>query len=66
MLFCAFEKERERERERELNLQHLVNVAGTKDLMNDGKFVRILGGEIGSKDAIFGTPSPKQFAGRAR
>lgn len=42
----------------ESDLQHLANVAGTKDLVDDGEFVGVVGREVGSKDAVFGAASP--------
>jgi hypothetical protein len=62
---CVSVRERERERERERDLQHFANIASTKDLVNNGKLVGVIRGEIRCKNAVFGTSAPQQLAGSA-
>ena len=66
-LFSVDTNEKKRERERgEKNLQHLADIAGSKDLVNDRELLRIIGREEGGKDAVFRAPSPQQFARSTR
>lgn len=40
------------------DLQHLANVAGAEDLVDDRELVRVIRGEVGGKDAVLGAASP--------
>lgn len=46
----------------DLYLQHFANVASTEDLVNDGKLMRVIGGEIRRENAVRGAPAAKQLA----
>lgn len=43
-------------------LKHLADIAGAKDLVDDGKLVRILRREVGREHALLGAPPPQQLA----
>ena len=43
-------------------LKHLADIAGAKDLVDDGKLVRILRREVGCEHALLGAPPPQQLA----
>ena len=46
----------------EADLEHLADIAGAKDLVDDGKLVRILRREVGCEHALLGAPPPQQLA----
>ena len=46
----------------EADLEHLADIAGAKDLVDDGKLVRILRREVGREHALLGAPPPQQLA----
>ena len=47
-------------------LEHLADIAGAEDLVDDGELVGVVGGEEGREDAVLGAPPPQQLARRAR
>jgi hypothetical protein len=46
-------------------LQHLADIAGTKDLVDNGELVGILGWEVWREHALLRAPPPQQLARRA-
>ena len=46
----------------EADLEHVADIAGAKDLVDDGKLVRILRREVGCEHALLGAPPPQQLA----
>jgi hypothetical protein len=51
------------ERERERDLQHFADIASTKNLVNNGKLVRVVRREVRCKDAVLGAAASQQLAG---
>jgi hypothetical protein len=48
------------------DLQHLADIAGAEDLVDDGKLVRVLGREVWREHALLRAPPPQQLARCAR
>lgn len=48
------------------NLQHLVDIAGTEDLVDVGELVRLVGREVRGEHTVLRAPPPQQLARRAR
>lgn len=48
-----------------MNLKHFADIASTKNLVNNGKLVRIIGREVRGKDTVLSTAATKQLAGSA-
>jgi hypothetical protein len=47
-------------------LQHLADIAGAKDLVDNGELVGVLGWEVWREHALLRAPPPQQLARRAR
>lgn len=45
--------------------QHLRNIAGAEDFVDAGKFLGLMGGEVGREWTLLGASSPEEFAGSA-
>jgi hypothetical protein len=48
------------------HLEHLGDVAGAEDPVDDGELVGVVGREEWREDAVLGAPPPEQLARRAR
>jgi hypothetical protein len=44
------------------DLQHLADIAGSEDLMDDGELVGVIGREVGCEHALLRAPPPQQLA----
>ena len=51
---------------RDIYLQHCADIAGTKDLMHNGKLARVVRRKVRSKDAVFGATASQQLARSTR
>ena len=51
-----------KEEENRTDLQHLADIAGAKDLMDDGELVGVLRWEVGREHALLRAPPSQQLA----